>query len=112
MLQVIKKVVKTLREVNADLIYVCDPVLGDDGKLYLPSEMVELYKTDVLHLATVITPNQFEAEQLAGRDVKTEQEALQACQFLLQQGPKTVVGFLLHPTAKILASPAQYHKRV
>ena len=83
--------VQTLRQTNPDLVYVCDPVLGDNGKLYLPLEMVTLYKTELLQLASVITPNQFEAEQLTGREVKTEQEALQACHYLLDQGPKTVV---------------------
>lgn len=94
LLQVIKRVVQTLRQKNPELVYVCDPVLGDDGKLYLPPEMVTLYKTELLQLASVITPNQFEAEQLTGRKVKTEQEALQACHFLLDQGPQTVVRHL------------------
>ena len=91
LLQVIKRVVQTLRQINSDLVYVCDPVLGDDGKLYLPLEMVTLYKTELLQLASVITPNQFEAEQLTGREVRTEQEALQACHYLLDQGPQSVV---------------------
>lgn len=85
---------QTLRQTNRDLVYVCDPVLGDNGKLYLPLEMVTLYKTELLQLASVITPNQFEAEQLTGREVKTEQEALQACHLLLDQGPQTVVRIL------------------
>ena len=96
LLQVIKRVVQTLRKINPDLIYVCDPVLGDDGKLYLPADMVELYRSDVLHLASVITPNQFETEQLTGREVKTEQEALEACHWLLEQGPSTVVSVKAH----------------
>lgn len=91
LLQVIKRVVETLRQSNPDLVYVCDPVLGDDGKLYLPAEMVDLYKSDILHLASIITPNQFEAEQLTGSKISTEQEALQACQYLLKQGPQAVV---------------------
>lgn len=91
LLQVIKRVVHTLRKGNPDLIYVCDPVLGDNGKLYLPAEMVDLYRTELLQLASVITPNQFETEQLAGRKVRTEQDALEACHFLLDKGPTTVV---------------------
>lgn len=94
LLKTIKRVVKVLREENSDLIYVCDPVLGDDGRLYLPAEMVGLYKSDLLPLATIITPNQFEAEQLTGASVSTEQEALQACQALMQKGPKAVVRHL------------------
>lgn len=44
LLQVIKRVVLALRAVNPGLVYVCDPVLGDDGKLYLPAQMVDLYR--------------------------------------------------------------------
>ena len=69
--------------------------MGDDGKLYLPAEMVPLYRSNVVPLATVITPNQFEAEQLTEQPIKTEQDALKACQALLQRGPQTVVQFLL-----------------
>ena len=47
-------------------MYVCDPVLGDHGKLYVPAELVEIYKKDVVPLATLLTPNQFELELLNG----------------------------------------------
>lgn len=30
--------------VNPELQYVCDPVLGDDGRCYVPEELVEMYK--------------------------------------------------------------------
>ena len=37
---------------------VCDPVMGDEGRLYVPPEMVDAYRTDLLPLASVIVPNQ------------------------------------------------------
>lgn len=91
LLETIQKVVLTLREVNPELVYVCDPVLGDHGRLYLPAEMVSLYRANLVQLATVLTPNQFEAEQLTQQPIRTEQEALQACEALLRRGPSTVV---------------------
>jgi pyridoxine kinase len=94
LLQVIKRVVLALRASNPGLVYVCDPVLGDDGKLYLPEEMVDVYRSEVMQLATVLTPNQFEAELLTGTRIRTEQDALHACVVLLKSGPKTVVS---HP---------------
>ena len=33
--------------------YFCDPVLGDGGKLYVPEALVEIYRDDVVPLATV-----------------------------------------------------------
>lgn len=41
---------------------VCDPVMGDNGKLYVPKELVEIYKNKIVPLADILTPNQFELE--------------------------------------------------
>ena len=35
-LETIVKVATKLKQRNPGLIYVCDPVLGDNGKLYVP----------------------------------------------------------------------------
>jgi pyridoxine kinase len=37
--------------------YVCDPVMGDTGKLYVPSDMIDLYRTLIVPKAYMITPN-------------------------------------------------------
>ena len=50
-----------------DVCYVCDPVLGDEGKLYVPEELVQAYKEKIIPLAGIITPNQFEVEKLVRR---------------------------------------------
>ena len=41
---------------------VCDPVMGDNGKMYVPAELLPLYREHIVPLADIITPNQFEAE--------------------------------------------------
>ena len=61
-LRVVHETVRRLKKVNADLIYLCDPVLGDNGKLYVAKEAVEFYRDHLVPCADVITPNQFEAE--------------------------------------------------
>ncbi|GAV53858.1 hypothetical protein ZYGR_0AK03600 [Zygosaccharomyces rouxii] len=52
---------------NPHLKWVLDPVLGDNGKLYVSAENVEAYKhilrNNKIHL---VTPNQFEMETLTG----------------------------------------------
>lgn len=44
-----------------DVGKVLDPVMGDEGKLYVSSEVVPVYKSLIPH-ADLITPNQFETE--------------------------------------------------
>lgn len=90
-LETILRVVDKLRSVNPNLIYVCDPVMGDDGKFYVKPELVPVYREKVVPVATMLTPNHFEAEQLTGRRIETEADALEACIALHAAGPSKVV---------------------
>ncbi|XP_072035916.1 pyridoxal kinase-like isoform X5 [Amphiura filiformis] len=85
------KVVKELKEVNPNLIYVCDPVMGDNGHFYVPEILLPVYQKQLLPLADLITPNTFEAELLSGKKISNEAEALEAMQVLHDIGVKTVV---------------------
>lgn len=71
--------------------YVCDPVLGDKGKFYVPEALVQLYLDKVIPLADVLTPNQFEVEKLTGINVRTIDDAKRACHVLHQMGPSLVI---------------------
>lgn len=41
---------------------VCDPVMGDNKKMYVPEEMLDVYKKEIIHLTDIITPNEYELE--------------------------------------------------
>lgn len=84
-------VVKKLKALNAQCRYVCDPVLGDRGKFYVPQELVDIYRRDILPLADVITPNQFEIEQLTGISIRTIPDAQRACGILHDAGVSLVL---------------------
>lgn len=75
----------------AYILAVCDPVLGDEGKLYVSQELVAAYRATLLPLASLVTPNQFEAECLTGKAVKSGADALAAAAALHSMGPHTVV---------------------
>jgi pyridoxine kinase len=83
-------VLKTLKKNNPQLKFICDPVLGDDGRFYVPPELVQVYIDTVIPASDVVTPNQFEVEQLTGIIVKTLDDAKQACDKLHKMGPSTV----------------------
>ena len=76
--------------------------MGDDGRLYVPEDAAAVYGEAIVPLASVLTPNQFEAERLTGREIGSEADALAVCRALHAQGPATVVrlGCDLKPDAR------------
>lgn len=72
-------------------LYVCDPVLGDDGKIYVKEELLEVYRDEAVPLADIILPNQSELEWLCGRKMGSLQEASIGCKELHERGPAVVV---------------------
>lgn len=99
-LEAILDVVDSVRK-HSNARYVCDPVLGDDDKFYVPESLVEVYKSKVLPIADVLTPNHFEVEQLTGIKVDSLETAKKACGALHQMGPS-----LVFMTSCIFPSPS------
>ncbi|ORX80637.1 pyridoxal kinase-like protein [Basidiobolus meristosporus CBS 931.73] len=90
-LRVVAKILKKLREKNPNLIYVLDPVLGDNGKFYIPEEAVPIYRDELAKQANVITPNQFEAECLTGLKINTLRDVHECLDRLHDLGIEHVV---------------------
>ncbi|KAJ1718301.1 putative pyridoxal kinase, partial [Coemansia biformis] len=87
----VESIAKELKLVNPGLVFVVDPVLGDDGALYVPEELVALYRDVLCPMASLVTPNQFEAEQLTGVAIRTLLDAKSACDKLHALGVPNVV---------------------
>jgi pyridoxine kinase len=102
-LRKIAAAVESIRATNKQLSYVCDPVMGDHGKLYVPPELVPIYRQVVAPMATLLTPNQTELELLASPDIDAEgttgritpikepKDAFKAIDVLHSRGTKAVV---------------------
>lgn len=90
-LERIRDLVVAMKKAKPDLVYICDPVMGDNGFLYLPAELVAVYKNDLMPIADVVTPNQFESELLTGIAIKDENLALDAMETLHVMGVNSVV---------------------
>lgn len=84
-------ILKKVRQANPNLIYVCDPVMGDNGSLYVPKELLPVYRDEIIPLADIITPNQFEVELLTGKEVRSEKAVWEAMDWFHERGIKTVV---------------------
>ncbi|XP_062131476.1 pyridoxal kinase [Drosophila sulfurigaster albostrigata] len=84
-------ILKAIRKANPNLIYVCDPVMGDNGSMYVPKELLPVYRDEIIPLADIITPNQYEVELLTGKEVRSEEAVWQAMDWFHERGIKTVV---------------------
>jgi len=55
-----------IRQANPGIAVLVDPILGDDGRLYIAEETAEAIREQLLPLATIATPNLFELRWLTG----------------------------------------------
>jgi len=77
---------------NPELVFACDPVLGDrNSGLFVHADIPPLVRDLLLPLADIITPNHFEFEWLCGAKAATSGQMIEAAQALLACGPKTIV---------------------
>lgn len=92
-LKELANVVRRLRSLNPDLVFVCDPVMGDEEPVgwYVPKELLPVYRDEVVPLADVCVPNQFEAELLSGVRISDRPSALKAVDGIHDIGPDIVI---------------------
>jgi pyridoxine kinase len=79
-----------LKKSRPEVFILLDPVMGDHGKLYLPSENINIYKR-LLSIASLITPNGFEASLLSGIGITDLNSIMKIFDILHSMGPKRIV---------------------
>lgn len=62
----VASLVRRVKLKNPEALYLCDPVLGDAGGLYVPEATAAQIRDRLLPLADIATPNRFELEWLRG----------------------------------------------
>jgi pyridoxine kinase len=71
--------VRRMRSLNPLIVYICDPILGDDPDgLYIDAVAAAVVRDSLVPLADVLTPNRFELEWLSRREVRSVEEATEA----------------------------------
>ena len=84
--------VRRVRRASPQALYCCDPVMGDVGRgFYVKPDIPEMFRNDLIPLADIITPNQFEIEALTGIDTGTIDNARKAITMLHEKGPGIVL---------------------
>lgn len=76
-----------------DAPLVVDPVMvSKHGVALVDDATIDAYRDELLPLATLLTPNRWEAERLLGREIGSEMEdLLRATQLLQELGPEFVL---------------------
>jgi len=84
--------VKKVRKESPAALYCCDPVMGDVGRgFYVKPDIPDMIKTELVPLADIVCPNQFELEALTGIDTATVENAVKAVNILHEMGPSIVL---------------------
>lgn len=79
---VVLDAVERVKAANAKAVFVCDPVLGDDGKLFVRDEIADAVLNGLWRHADWLTPNVFELGLLTGRTVDSLESAREAARFV------------------------------
>ncbi|WP_406872928.1 pyridoxal kinase PdxY [Aminobacter sp. P9b] len=62
--EAVASLVETVKARNPKALYVCDPVIGDSGGLYVAEALASGIRDRLLPLADIATPNRYELEWL------------------------------------------------
>ncbi|EIM71912.1 pyridoxamine kinase [Nitratireductor aquibiodomus RA22] len=76
--QAIAGLVEALKARNPKARYICDPVLGDRGGLYVPEATAAAIRDRLLPLADIATPNRYELAWLTGVEIDGTEAAIRA----------------------------------
>jgi len=87
-------------------LYLCDPVMGDDGRVYVADGIPDFMRERAVPMADIVTPNRFELELLSGLPARDMAEAVVAARHVLARGPRAVVATSLEDGAACLAVTA------
>ena len=74
----VARLVRAFKERNPNLLYVCDPVMGDLGGLYVAQATAEAIRDELIPLANLATPNRYELAWLAGSELDSNTAIMEA----------------------------------
>ena len=64
--------------------------MGDHGQMYVPESLLPIYQEEIIPLADICTPNQYEVELLTGQKITNEESVWEAMNWFHDKGVPTV----------------------
>lgn len=95
--QAVARLVAAVRARTPSALYVCDPVIGDIGGLYVPEETAAAIRDILVPLASIATPNRFELAWMAAAPLPDNDAILDAA---LALGPQQMLVTSAHAEAR------------
>lgn len=90
--EILVKWLQYIKTQNPELIYCCDPVIGDVGRgIFVKDGVGDFFRSNAAKLGNIITPNHFELAYLVQTEVRTIEDAISACALLHNQGVEIVL---------------------
>lgn len=111
--EAVASLVRTVKARNPDALYVCDPVMGDLGGLYVKPELAEAIRDQLMPIADIATPNRYELAWMSGQQLDDMKSTMLAASeaapptMLVTSAPAMMAGstgnLLVTPTEALLA---------
>ena len=109
----VASLVSAVRARNPNALYVCDPVMGDLGGLYVSEAHAAALRDTLLPLADIATPNRYELEWIVGAKLDSVRAVVEAAMhvgpanMLVTSAPAMMAGstgnLLVTPNSALLA---------
>ncbi len=84
----VASLVHAVKRRNPEALYLCDPVIGDKGGLYVPEEVAARQRDLLMPMADVATPNRYELAWMTGLPLDSLAATAEAA---FDAGPATVL---------------------
>lgn len=75
---VVASLVDAVKAARPDALYLCDPIMGDQGRLYVPQATAEAIRDHLAPRADILTPNPTELAFLAGAPLESREAVIAA----------------------------------
>lgn len=89
--EIIAAVVRKISQYGISRVVVDPVMVATSGDMLLRDDAIEAVKKDLLPVALVVTPNRRESEVLAGMEIQSEDDVLEAARRIHGMGPRYVL---------------------